>query len=364
MKKIICLLFLLSLAWPITIHAASGDGQVSLIVKSSSESLHQTVLKIKSDKIVQELYQAEVLYSVDKIPHSNHYVLLEDRGTVRIYVLDEKNELYDVQAKYKLKVNKKVAKKLTDYFSGLESHHFGTLLTWEEVDEIIPRYTSFTITDLETGLQFEAQRRAGSSHADVQPLTTKDTKIMKTIYEGKWSWKRRAILVHHDGKTIAASMHGMPHGGGALANNFPGHFCIHYKDSTTHRSRSLDLSHQIMVYKAGGMLSPYVQQLPPNKIVELFLIALNQQDLDLLNLIYTDQNGEAEKLITNIESIRLVKKKNPPSINEPLLYELPLSFLVKEKGRGEVGSFYTFRVSRDSLTDVWKLESVPMGLVE
>ncbi|WP_332632783.1 hypothetical protein [Halalkalibacter flavus] len=363
MKKIIILLFVLCMMLPTTIAAAEGNGQVSLIVKSSSHSLHQTVLKIKSDKIVQALFQAKTIESVSEIPHSNHYLLLEDKGTVRIFVLDYKNGLYDVQQKEKIQVEEKIINKLNDYFSGLEAHHFGTVFSWEEVDKLIPRYTSFTITDIETGLKFEAQRRAGSSHADVQPLTTKDTKIMKEIYSGKWSWQRRAILVHHEGKMIAASMHGMPHGGGALANNFPGHFCIHFKGSTTHRSKSLDLSHQIMVYKAGGMLAPYVQQLPPNKIVELFLIALNQNDLDLLNLIYTDQNRESEKLIEEIESIRLVKKKNPSSINGPLVYELPLSFLVKKKNKGEVGSFYTFRVRRDSPTSEWKLESVPTDLL-
>lgn len=83
---------------------------------------------------------------------------------------------------------------------------------WEEVNEILPRYTKFTVVDLETGLEFQVQRRAGSNHADVQPLTPKDTAIMKKIYNGKWSWKRRAIIVISEDEKIAASMHGMPHG--------------------------------------------------------------------------------------------------------------------------------------------------------
>ena len=101
------------------------------------------------------------------------------------------------------------------------------LLSWNVINERIPKYSKFTILDIETGNQFKVQRRAGSQHADVQPLTVKDTKIMKEIYEGKWSWRRRAILIMVNDQWFAASMHGMPHGAGALANNFPGIFvCI------------------------------------------------------------------------------------------------------------------------------------------
>ncbi|GAE25149.1 hypothetical protein JCM9140_1126 [Halalkalibacter wakoensis JCM 9140] len=187
---------------------------------------------------------------------------------------------------------------------------------------------------------------------------------MKEIYDGKWSWKRRAILIHYEDYVIAASMHGMPHGGGALANSFPGHFCIHFKDSTTHRSKSLDLSHQVMVHKAGGLLTPYIKQLEPKQIVELFFVALNQQDLDLLTHIYHDQTGDGVKLLEQVESIRLAKQKNTPTVDGPLVYELPLSFLVKEKNKREVGSFYTFRVKRESPTSEWKLESLPLNLIQ
>lgn len=230
------LFFVLLGVIPTNVTANKEAGQVSLIVKSSSHSLHQTVLKVKSKKIVQALFQATQLEKVDQIPFANYYVLLEDRGTIRIYTIDVKGDFYDVSQKRKLKVDAEIAKKLNSYFQGLHDHHFGTMLSWEEIDEIIPRFTTFTITDLETGLRFKAQRRAGNNHADVQPVTKADTAIMKEVYGGKWSWKRRAILVHYNGHAIAASMHGMPHGGGALANGFPGHFCIHFKDSLTHPS--------------------------------------------------------------------------------------------------------------------------------
>ncbi|MDQ7862437.1 hypothetical protein RCO48_19800 [Peribacillus frigoritolerans] len=52
------------------------------------------------------------------------------------------------------------------------------MLPWEIVNNIIPDKTNFTIIDIETGLSFKVQRRAGSHHADVQPLTKEDTQIM------------------------------------------------------------------------------------------------------------------------------------------------------------------------------------------
>ena len=36
------------------------------------------------------------------------------------------------------------------------------MLPWEEVNNIIPNKTKFTIIDIETGLTFKVQRRAGS----------------------------------------------------------------------------------------------------------------------------------------------------------------------------------------------------------
>ena len=86
---------------------------------------------------------------------------------------------------------------------------------------------------------------------------------MKEIYGGKWSWKRRAIIVIHQDQWIAASMHGMPHGAGALENDFPGHFCIHFYGSKTHRTNSMDLSHKLMILKAAGKLQEYVNNADP-----------------------------------------------------------------------------------------------------
>ena len=47
---------------------------------------------------------------------------------------------------------------------------------WNTVKELLPRGAKFTVIDVESGKSFNVQRRAGSRHADVQPLMEKTQK--------------------------------------------------------------------------------------------------------------------------------------------------------------------------------------------
>ena len=87
-------------------------------------------------------------------------------------------------------------------------------LDWFEdnVTKVIPKNAKFTIKDVKTGKTFEAVRWSGSNHMDTEPRTSEDTAILKSIYGGSWSWRRRAILILYNGNVYAASMNGMPHG--------------------------------------------------------------------------------------------------------------------------------------------------------
>ncbi|MEW6243603.1 MAG: LysM peptidoglycan-binding domain-containing protein [Bacillota bacterium] len=126
-------------------------------------------------------------------------------------------------------------------------------LPWSQVDRLFPRGSTALITDVRTGLSFTVRRRGGWAHADVEPLTAKDTQTLKRIYGGAWSWSRRPIVVQVSSYRIAASMNGMPHGGSSVSDNgFPGHHCIHFLGSTTHGTRKLDPAHQAAVKEAVG----------------------------------------------------------------------------------------------------------------
>jgi len=230
--------------------------------------------------------------------------------------------------------------------------------SWEEVNHLLPRYSKFTVMDFETGKKFKVQRRAGSHHADVQPLTTKDTKVMKKIYGGKWSWKRRAIIIIHKDQWIAASMHGMPHGAGALKNNFPGHFCIHFYGSTTHRTNTMDLSHMLMVYKASGKLDDYFGRANPYEVVNAYVAGLKQQDSRVTSLASL-KKIKWKPVLTKIENVRITRLPLLPveDLTEEISLDIPieLDWVIRNKGRqvyrGEI------HLIRFSPVDAWKVDS-------
>jgi len=123
-----------------------------------------------------------------------------------------------------------------------------------DIQKIFSKGTAALITDVETGLQWREERRGGTNHADVQPLTKEDTKKLKKAYGGKWAWTRRAIWVTIGNETYAASMNGMPHGSGAIkTNGFDGHHCIHFTNSRTHCSDKICPNHQKMIKKAASV---------------------------------------------------------------------------------------------------------------
>ena len=135
-----------------------------------------------------------------------------------------------------------------------------------------------TVYDIDTGKTFRVRRTYGTNHADCEPLTKEDTKIMKEIVGGYWNWNRRAIVVTGEGGKSPASMHGMPHAGldnkpaGAYVrgrsggfgsgtnydaikgNDMDGHFCIHLRGSKLHIKDKVEPKHQAMVRKATKFL--------------------------------------------------------------------------------------------------------------
>ncbi|MCM3682363.1 hypothetical protein M3187_02805 [Mesobacillus subterraneus] len=230
---------------------------------------------------------------------------------------------------------------------------------WEEVNNILPRYSKFTVVDLETGMKFRVQRRAGSNHADVQPLTSKDTAIMKEIYNGKWSWKRRAIIVVSDDGKIAASMHGMPHGGGALKNNFPGHFCIHFNGSTTHRTNFMDLSHKLMILKSAGNLEKYIQQTDPYDLVNAYIAGIKQQDSKIVSLISL-QELDWSKILPSIENIRISRMEilPPEDIGDELSLTVPVEVNWQINGVGGRNFTGVIKLVRFMPNEQWKVDSV------
>jgi len=107
------------------------------------------------------------------------------------------------------------------------------------------------IIDCETGVVINIRRVGGSNHMDVEPLKASDTAKLKELYGGTWSWERRAVVLVVDGKYIAASINGMPHGAEiSTSNGFDGQFCLHTTNSRTHGTDRVDGDHQRCIEEA------------------------------------------------------------------------------------------------------------------
>ncbi|MCL2386390.1 MAG: hypothetical protein FWC89_02465 [Defluviitaleaceae bacterium] len=132
------------------------------------------------------------------------------------------------------------------------SEHGVELIPWSYARRLFRLGTAVRITDVRTGESYYVSSFSNGNHADVRPLTADDTAIMFRTFGGVWSWNTRPVLVHIDDRTFAASINGMPHGGGSIpGNNMRGHICIHFYGSRTHSgSRSHEIDHQNSVREA------------------------------------------------------------------------------------------------------------------
>ncbi|RJX40172.1 hypothetical protein D3P09_12485 [Paenibacillus pinisoli] len=266
-------------------HADAAPSSAELHVRSSPDAQHESVKPLPPALL-------DGLMSIGNGPQPASDLYLTVRQTagnsIMIYTLDALGNLHREDGQVFL-LRPAARSKLLHEARQLRSQHYGELLPWQEAKSVIPRKANLTVVDLETGLRFNAQRRAGSSHADVQPLTKVDSETMKEIYGGKWSWHRRAILVIANGRTLAASMHGMPHGGDGIPDNgFRGHFCIHFQGSATHGKGNIDLGHQLMVAKASGTLERFIGALDPYDAVNAFFLANEYGDRALMRAVFAD----------------------------------------------------------------------------
>jgi len=236
----------------------------------------------------------------------------------------------------------------------------GEVLEWEKVNKLLPKGATFKVVDLETGFYFQVQRRAGNKHADVQPLTRDDTAVLKHLYNDKRSWNRRAILIPVNGRMLAGSMHGMPHGAGALENGFPGHFCIHFLGSSTHRSRNIDPSHQFMILKAGGQLTKYAAGASAKQAVSMFLVGMKQQDIKLAMPVLNKallEDSTITELFKGITSMKY-EIRSPSSRYPPVVRTEIRARVKKYDDNGLQTDTFTFLMERKSMTDGWKIMKI------
>lgn len=147
---------------------------------------------------------------------------------------------------------------------------------WKEANKVFSIGTTAKVTDVGTGKSFKIVRTYGGNHADCEAATLEDSKIIKSIWGGSWSWSRRPIIIEIDGRRLAASMAAMPHAGvdsqpankildkrsqgygrgynldKVKNNGMDGVFDVHFLNSRTHGTNRVDANHQKAVKKAAA----------------------------------------------------------------------------------------------------------------
>jgi hypothetical protein len=342
---------------PATAAEILRNNTIHLGVRSSPNAVYETQLDMEYSTIARAIRNAKKAESPFSPYLTDTYLTLIQGQQQIYYRLEQSGDLWSAAESKRLILPNKISGKLLKAASILKSQHYGKLVAWEDAKLIMPRYSNFSIKDLETGLTFRVQRRAGSDHADVQPLTKEDTKIMKRIYDGRWSWKRKAILVYSDGKQIAASMNGKPHGGDGIPDNdFSGHFCVHFLNSTTHRSEIPDLAHQLMIQKAEGNLRTYFDSASPHLLALSLIQAMDHKDSEMVRLVTEGATHEKSALLfrelDSIVSIRTVNQRKLEQ-NETLLANVELEVEIERKGRKKQIVAYQFIFNRQSTLTPW-----------
>jgi hypothetical protein len=337
-----------------------------LAVRASENAEMETQLMITNNKVIEHIGRKSIRKAVQSIPVSNTYLTLISDSRTSTFVADWKGNLFDEKNGEMLVISEGDKTELVKYMELLHRRHFGKMLEWTKVSKVIPRKAKCKVIDMETGLSFHVQRRAGGRHADVQPLTKEDTAIMKQIYNGSWSWKRKAILVQTGDQLLAASMHGMPHGGDGIPyNDFAGHFCIHFLGSTTHGSGNVDPEHQLMVRKAAGKLDEFFVGASPYEVADSFISALNLKERHIMKMCFTHaKHPLLEHFLDNADKIMGIRITANTAESDPsnLMYlDIPLEVSIWREGQREEKITFSFQMRRVSEVGPWKIDFIEVA---
>ncbi|MEF3306031.1 hypothetical protein [Paenibacillus sp. GYB003] len=342
-----------------------GDVTITVSVKSSESAKYATAETHTREDWTRAWNKAKIeTLTAPSTLYTDTYVEIAEGGAKRTFAMREDGVLFDPGANRSITLSSKVRRQWIAAAGALRKRHYGEIVEWDQAKSRIPRKAIVTVVDLETGLSFRAQRRAGSSHADVQPLTRRDTAVMKEIYGGKWSWRRRAIVVtSDDGSAIAASMHGMPHGGDGIPDNgFSGHFCIHFAGSTTHRSGKTDLSHQLMVHKAAGKLPEWFRASSPELRTEAIFDALHQQDEAVLRAALQGSSSETLQTflqwLSKADAVRIEPPKEQDGAEDAVTADISVKAAWTWKGGGVKQETVRLQFARETVRSPWIITGV------
>ena len=219
------------------------------IMESLSESAHiPAVSTIINDVQQSQTYLLLTLEELDSFSSYMRFASAEDATISLISYIETLESALEAQSELFVQLKQQV----NSAAPLIHRDRYGPeLLEWSYVRTLLPRNTPIMITDVRTGITYWVNSFSHGNHADVFPVTPEDTAALHRTFNGQWSWNTRPIWVHVGDRKIAASINGMPHGGGSRSNNMNGHICIHFRGSRTHNgSIAHERDHQNSVTEA------------------------------------------------------------------------------------------------------------------
>ena len=129
----------------------------------------------------------------------------------------------------------------------------GSLVPWKEVKELLTDGAEYKVTDYNTSVSFMLKYSGGENHAEMESATADDTATLKRVFGNDFSFFKRAVTIEIDGRKIAASLQGQPHGRDMVpGNDMAGHICMFFDGSLSHVGSLPDAEHVNQVYRAAG----------------------------------------------------------------------------------------------------------------
>ncbi len=121
----------------------------------------------------------------------------------------------------------------------------GELINWETVKSQLEAGQTYTITDCYSGTQFSMTFVDGENHAEMRCAAMEDEAAYKELFGGEYNYSKRPVLITLNGKNVAASLQGMPHGTDS-------HSCMYFDGSLSHVGTLSDIEQLNQVHKAAG----------------------------------------------------------------------------------------------------------------
>lgn len=132
----------------------------------------------------------------------------------------------------------------------------------------IKKSTTLTLTDIARNVSFKVKVQSTGNHADVEPLTAKDTQALCSLYgvsnadqlkTGNYFQRRAMVVTNPDGYQFVGSIYAIPHGADTVSgNDFDGQFCLHFLGSEIHAGDGGSVkpseNHQAMIKQAVSSL--------------------------------------------------------------------------------------------------------------